>query len=332
MGIDELIHKQLTGTATAEEEQKLSIWRTQSTQNELVYQQLASHWKGEHRRILQLKEDTWCELQRNMWAVHAVGPKTPIAEAKRPFGKRWMAIAASVVVLVAATVWLYGQLQAPAAPEPLAVAPQQLEKVAEWGQKLTVKLPDGTIVKLNGGSRLTFPEVFEGPIREVRLAGEAFFEVAHNPARPFVVRGNGLEVEVKGTSFNIENRSDNKQKIAVVTGLVQVRNATDALLVEPGQMAVGNDQGTIRKSAFSPEQIAWKDGKLIFEHVDFEDFTRKINYWYGFEVARQGKVDMGQGFTGAYDNPTLKAVMESFSFATGARYSIDYSTKTVKIW
>jgi ferric-dicitrate binding protein FerR (iron transport regulator) len=329
MDIDELIYKQLTNTATTEEQQQLAQWRSQSSTNEEVYQQLSSHWKGEHRRIVQLKEVAWAELQRKMWVIEQPPHQVHKFTGKANFWRYSMSVAAAVALLLAATAWWYWPVvsedNAPVA------SVQQILKETALGQKLSLVLPDGSRVKLNAGSQLSFPQVFAGKQREVTLDGEAFFDVAHDPEHPFVVHSKGIAIEVKGTSFNVENYSHNKQNIAVVTGLVLVSNPLGAVLVEPGEMAMGNSS-SLKKNAYSPGSIAWKEDILVFEQADMQTFAKKINYWYGFQLNEIGEIHIGKGFTGVYENPTLKTVMQSFSFATGARYSIDYSTKTVTIW
>jgi ferric-dicitrate binding protein FerR (iron transport regulator) len=106
--------------------------------------------------------------------------------------------------------------------------PSVMEKRTEYGQKLTVSLPDGSIVKLNAGSSISYPAEFSGNKREVRFSGEGFFEVAKDSSKPFIIESDGIFTKVLGTSFNLRSYSnEGKINVAVVTGKVEVRQPAD---------------------------------------------------------------------------------------------------------
>src|SRR5690606_2771304 len=96
-------------------------------------------------------------------------------------------------------------------------------KETSFGQRNTVKLPDGTLVKLNSGSRIHYPEVFQDSLRLVEFEGEAFFEVAKDVTKPFVIRSGNINTMVLGTSFNLKSATVAESfELAVVTGSVKV--------------------------------------------------------------------------------------------------------------
>ncbi|MFT6359951.1 MAG: transmembrane sensor [Cyclobacteriaceae bacterium] len=111
-----------------------------------------------------------------------------------------------------------------------------IEKVNPTGQKSTTTLSDGTVVKLNSDSKLKFPKNFSDDIREVYFEGEAFFDVAKDASRPFIIKTNDLQVKVLGTSFNVKSfEEDNLVQIGVVTGRVSVQliSGSEGQLPEP---------------------------------------------------------------------------------------------------
>lgn len=166
------------------------------------------------------------------------------------------------------------------------------------GGTYQVVLPDGSKVWLNADSRLKFPSRFAGAVnRKVELNGEAYFEVAKDKQRPFVVSTRGQEINVLGTHFNINAYLDEgNTKTTLLEGLVnvsvlnEVRNTNHpASIVKllPGQQAVlTHDQ--IRVKAVNPElAIDWKNGDFIFKDEALESILRKVSRWYNVEVIYQ---------------------------------------------
>src|SRR5690606_4264732 len=124
-------------------------------------------------------------------------PRFPPASKKRNNSLKWMAIAATL-----ALIFSLGHLLSKQGDEGITVPqPNQREGITQWGQKLNIRLGDGTQVRLNSGSSLKYPESFIGDKREVELTGEAFFEVSPD-SRPFVIRSGEVMTTVLGTSFN----------------------------------------------------------------------------------------------------------------------------------
>ena len=157
-------------------------------------------------------------------------------------------------------------------------------------------LSDGTKVWLNSDSKLEFPNTFVGDERRVKLAGEAYFEVAKNKAKPFRVEVERVEVVVLGTSFNI-HAYDEAVKTTLVEG-VKLNVAGKAYSLSPGFEA-NVDQGGVKivKSDVY-EQIAWKDGKFVFREKRLEEVMSILSRWYDFEIFYQNAAVKDLHFTG----------------------------------
>ncbi|HTN07771.1 FecR family protein [Agriterribacter sp.] len=152
------------------------------------------------------------------------------------------------------------------------------------GGQYKLKLPDGTTVWLNASSSITYPTAFPGNTREVTITGEAYFEVAKNPAKPFTVRTYKDEITVKGTSFNVNSYEDEAGvKTSLVEGLVQV-NGT---LLTPGNAYMG---GEITRTNVDKD-LAWKNGVFNFNQVKLKHAMRQIARWYDVEIKYEGSVD-----------------------------------------
>ncbi|MEM1136784.1 MAG: FecR domain-containing protein [Bacteroidota bacterium] len=203
------------------------------------------------------------------------------------------------------------------------------EKIIPKGQKYTIKLSDGTVVKLNAESKFSFPSTFSGNTRKVYLQGEAFFEVAKDEKKPFIIQTKRVETKVLGTSFNIKAYpTDMEEVISVATGKVMVRsrahNTIDTLYLLPNQEALlSNESDTLKKQAFDVfEKLSWKEGIIYFKDADFEEIRTKLERWYGVEISHQLSKQIKKGYTGEYKNQPLTNVLEALSFSLEFQYKI----------
>jgi len=160
------------------------------------------------------------------------------------------------------------------------------------GGKYQIILPDGSKVWLNSVSSLRFPAVFNGKERNVELTGEAFFEVAKNKEKPFIVTTNAMNVMVTGTQFNIMAYSDEKySSTTLVEGSVNVSNVNGDMVLKPGEQVVSNKGAKLSKSIVDVEQnIAWKNGLFQFSNSDMRTVMNQISRWYDVTVEYRGSV------------------------------------------
>jgi len=170
------------------------------------------------------------------------------------------------------------------------------------GGEYQVILPDGTRVWLNAASSLSYPTVFNSHTRDVRLTGEAYFEVAKNKNMPFHVHVNGSTIQVLGTSFNITSYADENDLTAtLLIGSVRVLKNGHQALLQPGQQAVIDrfSGQIVISSADISEVMAWKNGYFLFRDEDIKSIMKKIARWYDIEVEYRGDVE-GQKFGGTF--------------------------------
>jgi transmembrane sensor len=166
------------------------------------------------------------------------------------------------------------------------------------GSKVAVMtLEDGSKVWLNAGSSLTYPVAFIGTERKVEISGEAYFEVAHNSAKPFTVSvNNGMQIQVLGTQFNVNAYDDEPTiKTTLLEGSVKVIRDNAVTMLLPGQQAALNKNGqfNLNKHADTEEAVAWKNGKFSFNETDVETLMRQISRWYDVEVVYEGEIPKG---------------------------------------
>ncbi len=195
-------------------------------------------------------------------------------------------------------------------------------------------LADGTNVWLNAESSITYPTVFSGNERRVKITGEAYFEVAHNAVKPFRVVTSGQTVEVLGTHFNVNAYANEPLiKTTLLEGSVKVtQNANTAILV-PGQQAQANHTSEdikVIENADMDEAIAWKNGLFQFNKASIESIMRQASRWYNVDVSYNDNKKPVKTFTGNISrNSNLSQLLKILSY-TGSRFEINGNRIIVK--
>ncbi len=156
-------------------------------------------------------------------------------------------------------------------------------------------LADGSKVWLNAASSLRYPTAFAGKERKVEITGEAYFEVAHNPAMPFVVSKGGTTVRVLGTHFNINAYDDEHSlNVTLLEGRVSVGTITGVRpqVISPGQQAQVEKSGDIElvNSVDLEEVMAWKNDLFSFKGSGIEGIMRQVSRWYDVDVVFEKQV------------------------------------------
>lgn len=165
------------------------------------------------------------------------------------------------------------------------------------GGQYSITLSDGTKVFLNAASSLKYPVTFSGSQRQVALTGEAYFEVAHNQAKPFKVSSGNQIVEVLGTHFNINSYSDTPIiKTTLIKGSVKVSAGKQTLLLKPGQQsqtiadAAEDFKLILNKNADVSSEIAWKNGLFQFNGASIREVMQSAARWYDLDVIYEGEL------------------------------------------
>src|SRR5690606_32406075 len=163
-------------------------------------------------------------------------------------------------------------------------------------------LADGTRVWLNAGSTIKYPTAFNGNERGVTLKGEAYFEVARDPSKPFVVMTDKSHIRVLGTRFNVKSYpQDGMDRTALLGGSLRVSSLRGhhSTLLEPGYEAVVQEDNDMSVSkADAKKVLAWKNGLFIFENESLESLTEELSKWYGVKIRFGDDEVKGYHFTG----------------------------------
>ena len=203
------------------------------------------------------------------------------------------------------------------------------------GEKMTVRLPDNSVVVLNSGSQLEYPEYFSESERRIVLTGEAFFSVSEDIERPFIIESDQFVVQVKGTSFAIKKMDDSPAiDVTVVTGKVKVAHVVneiemETIDIEAQQMVSFSSTNKMfeKKALDYSESISWKDGTLHFKNSDFNEIVRKLENWYGVNITINKSLDRKKDFSGHFTNQNLYLVLNGLSFT----YDFDFKINGKKV-
>lgn len=207
---------------------------------------------------------------------------------------RWCTQIAASILLLAGSFYLYDNYRM----DQLAHTYQHIQVPA--GNRTNIVLPDGTNVWLNANSTLRYPMAFSKKSREIQLNGEAFFEVTKDK-KPFIVKTDKYDVEVLGTTFNVEAYANKPAfKTMLYTGKVKLYNSqmADAVFLSPGQTAklVGN---ALEVSATTDvNSYRWKDGIIYIEDKSFGEIINLFEKFYDVRIVVNNQKVKGLGYKG----------------------------------
>ena len=187
------------------------------------------------------------------------------------------------------------------------------------GARTNFHLPDGSEGWLNGGSTLYFPAEFSGQYREVRLEGEAFFEVVENPDIPFVVIADKIRITALGTSFNVNAyKEDETSQVTLESGVVELYKAEDQGLRRPlNRMGKGFQfvyfkelDSFVTQKADMDKTTSWKDGKLVFREDPLTEVVNRLKRWYNVNILIEDKALENYSYRATFEDETLDEILK----------------------
>lgn len=257
--------------------------------------------------------------------------------------RNWL-IAASVVILLGLGGWLMSRFSF-STSENDSVKPESL--VTAKGSRTRSLLPDGTTVWLNAGSKLYFESDFSGATREVRLDGEAFFDVVKKPSQPFIVHTSGIDIKVLGTAFNVKAYPEDKNvETTLYRGSVKVfrqeETESKAISMRPNQklilpkeaapvaktlsedlkpardLSAANYLLTVIDSTKEEKEryeTAWLYSRLEFRGDNFEELAYKLERWYNVRIDFTDEKVRNLTFNGSFERESIEEAFAALKVA-----------------
>lgn len=193
-------------------------------------------------------------------------------------------------------------------------------------------LPDGTKIWLNSSSSLKYPNQFPGQTREVVLDGEAYFEVAENAEKPFIVHTGNSSVKVFGTEFNVDAYSSNGFiATTLVNGSIEFSyqneyNRSQTILLKPNEQVYYNKKNSRTQlgEAYVPKDVAWKNGQIVLKETPLSDILWILRKRFNVEFIIKDPVFYNYSFTGVFTNQQIERVLEHFKRSSGIQYKMNH--------
>lgn len=324
----EVLTRYLAGETSEEENRDVELWEASSAANRRQLAQLRQIWSvsGSPATAPETNEDAaWQKISQKISVQPESRQITPEPQIK---DYRWLWKVAAGLVLILGTVLVLFRnktdLQTP------ALAYIKHETASGISSKIT--LPDGSTVWLNGNSSLRYPKQFAANAREIQLEGEAFFDVAKDPGKPFRISAGETITEVKGTSFNVDASAGQEEIIvSVVTGKVELREEDqpeNRVLLTPNQ--TGRFNAAVRKVTAEATAdlnfMAWQTGILRFQDADLEIVAHDLEKFYGKKVIFRNEKLKKCHLTSTFDHQSVEEVLEVMHLTLGLTFSSEKDT------
>jgi len=244
----------------------------------------------------------------------------------RFFQSTFIRIAAVLVFAVFITlVWKTMKNNSSEYQELITESSTQLQKSTGYGELSNLTLSDGSQVKLNAGTKICFDEKFTGKTRNVHLHGQAFFDVARNENKPFIIQTGDLEITVLGTSFDIKAfEDDDFVLVTVVSGKVKVSSQEEESIITPNeQVYFQKSTGKIvMREVRSEDYIKWMDGTLYFDKTNVGEMIKQLERWYNVKIIVNAPEILSKTVSGEYTNENLKSILKIMAFSLNINYEI----------
>jgi transmembrane sensor len=342
-----VLARYLADACTAEEAATIDAWLDADPTRRQLMDELKSIWAASDAPVPTL-DDATLEADWNRLAITMDATETPAvpptaasrpdraAHRRRPTRSHVSALQSSLYILAALLLvggaWLgwtqWGLVQS---------TPAMREVIAERGERANIQLVDGTRVTLNVDSQLRLPTSFSPDARTVYLEGEAYFDVATDSTRPFIVRANDAVIDVHGTSFNVRSYpEDRRVHVAVVEGAVSLRSRqsaqqTPGARLESGQVGQLTEDARVTTATVADVSslLGWMQGRLVFQEAPLPEVTARLERWYNMRFHLADPRLDSLRLTANLKSRSVENVLEVVSASLGIQYRIQDNTVTL---
>lgn len=325
-----LLAKYLSGGCTPEEREEIGRWLDEAPEHQLLLEKLHQQWESAQidtsTFVIPDKAKVWNKIQARIQNKVKQVPLYP-----RSLLIRVSSVAAVIALVLGFSLsflwngrkesWQASQF------ENVIIAPS--------GQKSQLLLPDGTLVWLNSGSRLSYNYQYGTHNRIVSLEGEAFFDVKKDTQHPFTVKAGAVDVKVHGTAFNISAYTEETNiMVALLRGKVSLLSAADQEILtylSPNQIATvsKNDLSCSVTSCDAETESSWHHELLKFEGIPAKEVWKKLERWYGVDITLSN-VSPSQVYWFTIKTESLTELLEMINRITPIEYKLNGKEVTIR--
>ena len=291
--------KHLLGEASPEEEQAVIEWMKESETHQEYYNQFKRIWDQSKALASGSNVDVnkaWERFQNKV-----AGKNESVKILKSSFS--WLRVAASIILIAGLGITLFMLVNKNTEPK---------EMVAQTGQNVLIDtLSDGSVITLNKRSTVTYPSKFKGNTRAIALKGEAFFNVAPDKKKPFIISVNDVQVSVVGTSFNIKSENGNTE-VVVETGIVQVTKSGKTVELNAGEKIImpANDSSATKEKVSDKLYNYYRTKEFVCDDTPLWKLVQVVNEAYNVKIIIGRKELNDKTLTTTFYNESLEQVLE----------------------
>jgi ferric-dicitrate binding protein FerR (iron transport regulator) len=307
----ETILNYVNGECRPNEVQEVIDWADEQTEHRYLLTYLERRKQQLEQPLKQSDiDEQWLHLLDRIFELSkSVNKKSK----QKPY---WLSGIAASLLLFCFLGWFYVQKV-----KQQAGSLQTLQSAQNMGGRLT--LPDGTQVFMAPDSKISYANTFDTDKREIQLTGEAFFDVKHDPQKPFIIRTtNHLAVTVLGTSFNVYSRPKTNTEVKVATGLVGVTANNKTSYLKAGQQLTYQEETReVAIAKVNPhEASSLQSQTLFFKDNNADEIAEKLQRWYNIKIEVQPSARKRARFSGEMKDNGINNLLPGLSYATGLNY------------
>ncbi|MEM8893309.1 MAG: FecR domain-containing protein [Bacteroidota bacterium] len=315
--MNELLAKYFSGDASTDEKASIEEWRSLSDENASEFLEASETW---FQRLKGQEFDTVSALAAVKAKINATdednSTKVVAMDAvdTSTSSFQYFKYAAGIVLAVGIGLayWLTNTA---------GVAPEKTYATLD-NQTLEIELADGSVVTLNESSELTVTEGFNSTERGIVLEGTAFFDVARDEQRPFIISANDAEVKVLGTSFLVRTEDDMPVTEVIVksgsVSLAGVSERSNGVVLKPGEIGVADSRkrGVVKRNNRDANYLAWQDKVITFDKTSLAEVANTLSDVYKVDVEFDSNIKNCQ-ITAQFQKQSLESVVEIISQTFG---------------
>lgn len=351
-----LFSKKLSGEASGNELKDLENLINQHPEWQYSIQNLEDLWKHQPSRDFMHEEDAYLlHLHRMNELNIPFGDNLAegqVIEIKRNRNKWYWAAAA--IFIIATGLFAFNRFKGSDKADKESIAGQVNEVSTRPGSKSMVKLPDGSVVWLNAGSKITYNKEFGIETREVSLIGEGFFDVTKNKDKPFIIHTSSITIKVLGTSFNVKAYPEDKQtETSLIHGSIEVtikNRPNDKIILSPSEKLIVENNIVLQKEKTTTSlgttpppaatiaplvsinklkysavdstvaETQWINNKLVFRDESFADLAVKMERWYDVKMEITDPVLKQARLNGIFESETILQALEALKISIPFQY------------
>lgn len=275
--------------------------------------------------------DTTIDLELLLYKIHSEILERNFKSSSKPIVRKLFVYVSRIAAVLFIPLIVYTALNHNSGKEVVEEVPAITQMATPPGVKTTVSLPDGSKVWMNGGSTIQYPTHFSKKSREVQFSGEAYFDIAKNEQKPFMLNTGDINIKVMGTQFNVENYQDqSKITTTLVEGSIEMQRLfpdgeiKTLTLLKPNQQLTynkDNKKAMLSSDVNTYKYIAWLDNRVVFDNDPLHAVFSKLERVYNIDVEMNEAELAKYSFTATFEQESFEQIIELIKLAVPISYT-----------